>query len=36
MDKIAWTNKMLHIFYDLCIKVIDMGIRLNTYFDKTR
>jgi hypothetical protein len=26
---------MLHIFCDLCIKAIDMGIKPNTHFDKT-
>ncbi|KAG5221796.1 L10-interacting MYB domain-containing protein [Salix suchowensis] len=26
---------MLHIFCDLCIKAIDMGMRPNTYFDKS-
>jgi len=34
-DKAAWTKKMLHIFYDICIKAIDIGMRPNTYFDKT-
>ena len=36
MDKTTWTKKMLYIFCDLCIKTIDLGIRPNTYFDKTR
>jgi len=35
MDKAAWTKKMLHIFCDLCIKAIDMGMRPNTHFNTT-
>uniref|UniRef100_A0A2K2BZP3 Myb/SANT-like domain-containing protein n=1 Tax=Populus trichocarpa TaxID=3694 RepID=A0A2K2BZP3_POPTR len=35
-DKAAWTKEMLHIFCDICIKAIDMGMRPNTHFDKTR
>ncbi|KAI5599220.1 hypothetical protein BDE02_02G183500 [Populus trichocarpa] len=35
-DKAIWTKKMLHIFCDICIKAIDIGMRLNTHFDKTR
>ncbi|KAI9400147.1 hypothetical protein POPTR_002G200700v4 [Populus trichocarpa] len=27
---------MLHIFCDICIKAIDIGMRPNTHFDKTR
>jgi hypothetical protein len=34
LDKAVWTKKMLHIFYDICIKAIDMGMRPNTHFDK--
>ncbi|KAI5556555.1 hypothetical protein BDE02_18G043900 [Populus trichocarpa] len=34
-DKAAWTKEMLHIFCDICIKAIDMGMRPNTHFDKT-
>ena len=34
-DKAAWNREMLHIFYDLCIKAIDMGMRPNTHFDKS-
>ena len=34
MDKVAWTKKILYIFYDLCIKAIDMRMRPNTHFDK--
>ena len=34
MDKAAWTREMLHIFCDLCINAIDMGMRPNTHFDK--
>ena len=34
MDKAAQSKEMLHIFYDLCIKTIDMVIRPNTHFDK--
>ena len=34
IDKAAWTKKTLHTFCDLCIKVIDMGKRPNTHFDK--
>ncbi|XP_034912173.1 uncharacterized protein [Populus alba] len=33
-DKAAWTKEMLHIFCDICIKAIDMGMRPNTHFDK--
>ncbi|KAI9390399.1 hypothetical protein POPTR_008G176600v4 [Populus trichocarpa] len=35
-DKAAWTKEMLHIFCDICIKAIDMGMRPNTHFNKTR
>jgi hypothetical protein len=35
MDNATWTKKMLHTFYDLCIKAINMGMRPNTHFDKT-
>nr|XP_034895348.1 uncharacterized protein LOC118034219 [Populus alba] len=35
LDKAAWTKEMLHIFCDICIKLIDMGMRPNTHFDKT-
>ena len=34
-DKAAWNREMLHIFCDLCIKAIDMGMRPNTHFDKS-
>ncbi|KAJ6957415.1 L10-interacting MYB domain-containing protein-like isoform X2 [Populus alba x Populus x berolinensis] len=34
MDKAAWTKEMLHVFCDLSIKAIDMGMRPNTHFDK--
>nr|XP_034887277.1 uncharacterized protein LOC118027890 [Populus alba] len=34
MDKATWMKEMLHIFCDLCIKAIDMGMRPNTHFDK--
>ncbi|KAI5589047.1 hypothetical protein BDE02_05G135300 [Populus trichocarpa] len=34
-DKVVWTKEMLHIFCDICIKAIDMGMRPNTHFDKT-
>uniref|UniRef100_A0A6N2LMQ9 Uncharacterized protein n=1 Tax=Salix viminalis TaxID=40686 RepID=A0A6N2LMQ9_SALVM len=34
MDKATWTREMLHIFCDICIKAIDMGMRPNTYFDR--
>ena len=34
-DKAAWNKEMLHIFCDLCIKTIDMGMRSNTHFDKS-
>uniref|UniRef100_A0A6N2K303 Uncharacterized protein n=1 Tax=Salix viminalis TaxID=40686 RepID=A0A6N2K303_SALVM len=36
-DKAAWNKEMLHIFCDLCIKAIDMGMRPNTHthFDKS-
>jgi hypothetical protein len=34
-DKAAWTKEMLHIFCNICIKTIDMGMRPNTHFDKT-
>ena len=36
IDKAAWTNEMLHTFCDLWIKAIDMRMRPNTHFDKTR
>jgi len=35
IDKAAWSKEMLHIFCDICIKAIDMGMRPNTHFDKT-
>uniref|UniRef100_A0A6N2MFW7 Myb/SANT-like domain-containing protein n=1 Tax=Salix viminalis TaxID=40686 RepID=A0A6N2MFW7_SALVM len=28
-DKASWNKEMLHIFCDLCIKAIDMGMRPN-------
>jgi hypothetical protein len=34
MDKATWIKEMLHAFYDLCIKAIDMKMRPNTHFDK--
>ena len=34
IDKAAWNKEMLHVFYDLSIKAIDMGMRPNTHFDK--
>ncbi|KAG5243702.1 L10-interacting MYB domain-containing protein [Salix suchowensis] len=34
-DKAAWNKEMLHIFYDLYIQAIDMGMRPNTHFDKS-
>ncbi|XP_061962417.1 L10-interacting MYB domain-containing protein-like [Populus nigra] len=34
IDKAAWNKEILHVFYDLCIKAIDMGMRPNTHFDK--
>ena len=33
-DKAAWTKEMLHIFYDLYIKAIDIRMRPNTHFNK--
>jgi hypothetical protein len=33
-DKAYWTKKMLHLFGDICTKVIDMRMRPNTHFDK--
>ena len=36
MDKAAWTREMLHIFCDICIKAIDMGMKSNTHFDRCR
>ena len=35
IDKAAWNKEMLHIFYDLCIKAFNMGMRPNTHFDKS-
>jgi hypothetical protein len=35
LDKAAWTNEMLHIFCDICIKTIDIRMRPNTHFNKT-
>jgi len=35
-NKVAWTKEMLHIFCDIYIKAIDMGMRPNTHFNKTR
>ena len=35
-DKATWSKKMLHIFCDICIKAIAMGMRPNTYFNKMR
>lgn len=34
-DKATSTKEMLHIFCDISIKAIEMGIILNTRFDKT-
>lgn len=34
MDKASWTKEMLHTFYDLCIKAINMRMRPNTHFDE--
>jgi hypothetical protein len=34
MDKTSWTKGMLHTFYDLCIKAINMRMRPNTHFDE--
>ena len=34
-DKIQWTPEMLHIFCDICITAIELGMRPTTYFDKT-
>jgi hypothetical protein len=34
LKKIMWTKKMVHFFY-ICIKAIEMRMRLNTHFDKT-
>ena len=36
INKAAWTKNMLHTFCDLYIKAIDMRMRPNTHFDKTR
>uniref|UniRef100_A0A6N2KAQ1 Uncharacterized protein n=1 Tax=Salix viminalis TaxID=40686 RepID=A0A6N2KAQ1_SALVM len=33
MDKAIWTREMLHIFCDIYIKAIDMGMRPNTHFN---
>ena len=34
MDKANRNKEMLHIFCDICIKAIDMGMRPNSHFDK--
>jgi hypothetical protein len=34
-DKACWPREMLHVFYDICIKTIEKGMRPNIYFDKT-
>jgi hypothetical protein len=34
MDKASWTKEMLHTFYDLCIKAINMRMRPNTHFNE--
>jgi hypothetical protein len=34
MDKVTWTEEMLHIFCDIYIKTINMGMRPNTHFNK--
>ena len=36
MDKVAWTKEMLHVFCDICIMTIELGMRPTMYFDKTR
>jgi len=33
-DKVCWTREMFHAFCDICIKVIEQGMRPNTHFDK--
>uniref|UniRef100_A0A6N2MP07 Myb/SANT-like domain-containing protein n=1 Tax=Salix viminalis TaxID=40686 RepID=A0A6N2MP07_SALVM len=35
MDKVVWTNEMLHVFCDICIMTIELGMRTTTHFDKT-
>ena len=34
MDKVSWTPEMLHIFCDICITAIELGMRPTTHFDK--
>ena len=34
MDITSWNREMLHIFCDICIKTISMGMRPNTHFDR--
>jgi hypothetical protein len=34
MGKTAWNKEMLHVFCDICIMAIDMGMGQNTHFDK--
>ncbi|KAJ6967310.1 hypothetical protein NC652_004765 [Populus alba x Populus x berolinensis] len=34
LDEAAWTKEMLHVFCDLCIEAIYMGMRPNTNFNK--
>ena len=33
-DKASWSKAMLHTFCDICITVIERGVRPNTHFDK--
>jgi len=33
-DKACWTREMLNTFCDICIKVIEKGMRPNTHFNK--
>lgn len=33
-DKVCWAREILNKFCDICIKAIEKGMRLNTYFDK--
>jgi len=33
-DKTSWTKQILHNFYDIYIKAINIRIRSNNHFDK--
>jgi hypothetical protein len=35
-NKACWIKAMLHMFCDICIKVIDKGMRPNTHFNKAQ